>query len=260
MKKICILALVALTIILGAWSWYPDRHHKPRPRPTPTATKIPTVIPTTTPGYLLDDEFNSLNTNIWYNCSSPCYPPNNEMQVYRSSNVSVHDGMLDLVATKSGSSYSSGKVMTWQKFSFLYGHIEARVLIPYGQGLWPAFWLLHDANEDNSNEIDIMESVNNEHVDYFSDHYNLNGQFLHATSEAPITDGWHVLALDWQKDKLVWSIDGVAKFSITDPNKIPGTQMNIILNLAVGGDWPGSPDSSSVFPAHFLIDYVRISK
>jgi beta-glucanase (GH16 family) len=260
MKKLTIFGLIALTILLSAWSW-PDRHHRPRPRPTPTATVAPTKTPTTTPtGYTFADEFNGsqVDTSLWDTCKTLCDSYNNELEGYLSSNVSEHDGYLDLMAAHQqigGYPYTSGKVMSNKQFT--YGHFEARVLIPYGQGYWPAFWLVAVSGK-SSNELDIMESINTDHTDYMSDHYNLNGQFLHATSETPITDGWHVLALDWQKDKLVWFIDGVAKFSITDPNKIPGTQMNIILNLAIGGDWPGSPNSSTVFPVHFLVDYVRV--
>jgi beta-glucanase (GH16 family) len=206
------------------------------------------------------DEFsgNTLNTNTWYSCSGGCVPWGNELETYWSSNVSVHDGTLDLVANKSGSRYTSGKIQSYK--SFLYGHFESRMLIPYGQGYWPAFWLLHDAVEANSNEIDIMESINNDHTNYMSDHYNINGQYQIVTSSTPITQGWHVLALDWQKDKLVWYIDGVTKFSITDASKIPNTSMFIILNLAIGGDWPGNPSSSTVFPAHYLVDYMRVSQ
>jgi beta-glucanase (GH16 family) len=141
---------------------------------------------------------------------------------------------------------------------FLYGQIEARVLIPYGQGFWPAFWLLHDYDENNSNEVDIMESVNTDHTDYLSDHYTYRGRFSHATSQVAITGGWHTLGLYWSKTKLQWLVDGKAVFTITDSKKIPQTSMYIILNFAIGGDWPGPPNATTVFPAHFLIDYLRI--
>jgi beta-glucanase (GH16 family) len=273
MKKLTIFGLIVLTIILGAWSWYPDYRHRPHPRPTPIATRIPTRIPTAAPtrtpaiptptstsaGYTFSDEFNdtSLNTSLWDPCRTLCESYNNELEGYLSSNVSEHDGYLDLVATKQPVgkyTYTSGKVMSNK--TFLYGHFEARVLIPYGQGYWPAFWLV-DVRGRSSNELDIMESINNDHADYMSDHYS--NATKHATSGVPITDGWHVLALDWYADRLVWSIDGKAVFSITDPNKIPDTPMNVIMNFSVGGEWPGSPNSSTVFPAHFLVDYVRVS-
>jgi beta-glucanase (GH16 family) len=285
MKKITIfgLSLLLIALSLSAWSWpSPDwRKHWPKPTPTvtktriptrvptkiPTATptRIPTIVPTSTPipSFVFADEFNgtSIDTSLWHNCSfsdqantgTDCTSYNNQLETFTATNVQVHDGTLDLVAKNEGGKYTSGKVIS--KKTFLYGHIEARVNIPYGKGYWPAFWLLYASG--SYKEVDIMETINNDHTDYMTFWYNSSQS---VSGSAPITEGWHTLALDWQKDKLVWSIDGIAKFSVSDASKIPSNPMYIILNLAIGGDWPGSPNSSTVFPAHFLIDYVHVSQ
>lgn len=236
------------------------------------------------------DEFNGANLDVanWSNCYHWYYAQydgctnagNNEKQWYTPSQISVSDGALRLKAEKrtgtgvgSGNvakqfDYVSGMVSTggnsWQtpaKQAFKYGYYEAKIKIPAGQGLWPAFWML-SADYTWPPEIDILEvlghdtktaHMNSHWADASGAHQQSGSEFI---SDTPLSEGWHTYAIDWQADKLVWYIDGVARKTLTGA-AVPQEEMYLLLNLAVGGNWPGDPDTTTQFPATMEVDYVR---
>jgi beta-glucanase (GH16 family) len=218
------------------------------------------VTPPNIPGnWKLDwsDEFNDTSldgwkTNIWWGSSSG-------MGDERTSpnNVSVSGGNLNLTATKSGTStYTSGLVTSDDLHEFQCGYVEAKMDIPSGIGFWPAFWMLPGNHDDGLGEIDIMEVVGGDaqlHVNY-----HVDGPGDDAESDHPGTDlfsGFHTYGVNWQKDSITWYIDGKEFHKTTNYTHTP---MYVILNLAVGGDWPGSPNGQTPFPSTMKVDYVRV--
>jgi beta-glucanase (GH16 family) len=159
------------------------------------------------------------------------------------------------------------------KFSQAYGRFEAHIRIPYGQGVWPAFWMLGD-NFDavgwpRCGEIDIMENIGKEpstvhgsihgpgYTKDIEAHYTLPGQ-------QKFSDNFHIFALEWEPGALRFYVDHDLYVTRTPADLKSGQVWEfdhpffIILNLAVGGDWPGNPDASTTFPQAMLVDYVRV--
>jgi len=225
------------------------------------------------------DEFNgpagSLpNPTYWtYDLGTDCCG-NNELETYTNSPENVHlDGLghLDIhIENPSTGVYTSGRVKTEGLFGVEYGRIEARIKIPRGQGMWPAFWMLGNnittVGWPACGEIDIMENVGfTPGTAYGSLHgpggYNSTGQYQLASGA--LADGFHVYAVEWAADAIAFYVDG--NLYETQSSGAAGWVFNvssnpffIILNAAVGGDWPGPPDSTTVFPQDMLVDYVRV--
>ncbi|MBT8144546.1 MAG: family 16 glycosylhydrolase, partial [Gammaproteobacteria bacterium] len=202
---------------------------------------------------------------------------NNELQYYRSENATVADGKLTITAkaeTYLGYAYTSARLRTLGMGDFRYGRFEMRAKLPPGQGLWPAFWMLPTDNAYGtwaaSGEIDIMEMVGNEpNTIHGSLHYGgaaPDNQYTTASYNLPGDSGdYHVYAVEWDVDQFRWYVDGVLYgtrswwFSTGGAFPAPFDQpFHLLLNLAVGGNWPGSPDGSTMFPAEFVVDYVRV--
>ena len=217
------------------------------------------------------DEFHGLSSLAHYN---DCYRWacaggwNGELERYVPNAVAINNGTLDLQASKCTVSahgityaYCSGMVTTADKFSFLYGYAEARVLLPAGQGLWPAFWMLAQ-NGQSTTELDIMEVLGNDPSTInVGSHWLASGHHKHhgaAVKAADLSSGYHTVAVDWEADHMTFYEDGNVLWTTTDTAAIPHTAMYLIFNLAVGGNWPGSPNSSTSFPANFLIDWVHV--
>src|SRR5262249_88644 len=143
-----------------------------------------------------------------------------------------------------------------------YGYFEARVKVPKGQGYWPAFWLLGAVGTQGVNEIDILEILGNDPTTvYTTIHWGPSYDVGHQSDGKAFTGpdfsaDYHVFGLQWDPDKVVWTIDGVERHSHTGDG-IPTVNMYIILNLGIGGNWPGAPDSTTPFPGYYDIDYVR---
>jgi beta-glucanase (GH16 family) len=200
------------------------------------------------------------------------------------SNVS-HDGDGHLVITArrerfSGPDavtrdYTSARINTAGRFEHAYGRFEARIQLPVGQGIWPAFWLLGAdigrAGWPACGEIDIMENVGHEPS---NNHGSLHGPgYSGATPMTGIfrlpggqrfTDDFHVFAIEWEPAAVRWYVDG-ALYQTRTPSSLPsGTRwvfdhpFFIILNVAVGGNWPGSPDATTLFPQEMRVDWVRV--
>jgi beta-glucanase (GH16 family) len=171
--------------------------------------------------------------------------------------------------------FTSARLFTYQKFSFTYGLVEARLKIPYGQGLWPALWMLGDNFAEVGwpacGEIDIMENIGREpgivHGTVHGPGYS-GGEGIGGTHALPpglmVKDDFHVFAVDWQPTSIRWYFDNQQFFELL-PEHIPtGTvwpfdhPFFLLMNVAVGGDWPDAPDATTTFPQVMLIDYVRI--
>ena len=163
--------------------------------------------------------------------------------------------------------------MTRDKVEFTYGRVEARIQIPYGQGLWPAFWML-GANLDRkgwpfNGEIDIMENVGFEptlihgtvHGPGYSGGDGIGGPRRLAGGER-YADDFHIFAIEWDPEEIRWFMDGDEYFRLT-PAAVPGEwvfdhDFFLLLNVAVGGEWPGYPDETTTFPQQMRVDYVRV--
>ncbi|MFB9328136.1 RICIN domain-containing protein [Paenibacillus aurantiacus] len=223
------------------------------------------------------DEFNgtSIDQNNWSfeigNGSGGW--GNNELEYYtnRPENARIENGNLVIEARKEnygGMAYTSARLKSQGKKSFKYGRIEARIKMPKGQGLWPAFWTLGSdigtIGWPKSGEIDIMEHVNNENNTHGYIHWDANGhaQYGGASQAVDVTQ-YHVYSVEWTSSAIKWFIDGVQFREANIANNINSTEEFhkdhfLLLNMAVGGNWPGSPDGSTVFPAKMYVDYVRV--
>jgi beta-glucanase (GH16 family) len=237
--------------------------------------------------YRLDfnDEFDgsSLNLDRWTTCywwdENGCTNlSSNEKQWYLPDNVSVENGNLVLTARREAVvgfegqpfPYTSGMVTTGRyyqegssevRFQATGGFFEMRAKLPSGQGFWPAFWMLPSSLKPKP-EIDIMELLG-KHPDSLELHFHYKDEFGEAANvgrkveTVDLSEDWHIFGVDWSSDRIVWYLDGVEMWRYTDQRYIPKVPMYLIVNLAVGGDWPGDPDSTTVFPTRMLVDYVR---
>ncbi|MEU4744472.1 family 16 glycosylhydrolase [Actinosynnema sp. NPDC023658] len=211
---------------------------------------------------------------------------NREHQYYTSSaSNAAMDGAGNLVITARKENpgnyncwygsclYTSARINTAGKFTTTYGKVEARMKMPRGRGMWPAFWMLgQDINSGtpwpNSGEIDIMEFLGHDlDTVYGTIHgpgYSGAGGIGMPFNGPNFADGFHTFAIEWTPTGIAWSVDGTV-YQRRTPADVGGNQwvfnkpFFIILNLAVGGEWPGYPDASTTFPQQLLVDYVRVS-
>jgi beta-glucanase (GH16 family) len=200
---------------------------------------------------------------------------NNEKQFYRPENARVEGGFLVIEARREqyGSrAYTSARLKTQGHVSWRYGRIEARIRIPRGQGIWPAFWCLGDdiasVRWPASGEIDIVEVIGREprrvygtvHGPGYSGASGVSSFFSLPAGE--VADAFHVFAIEWEEAAVRWYFDDV-QFKTVTPADLPGRWVFnhpffLILNVAVGGNWPGDPDETTVFPQRMYVDYVRV--
>jgi beta-glucanase (GH16 family) len=210
---------------------------------------------------------------------------NNELQTYTSRRVNsrVEGGRLILEAhqeTFTGTDgiergYTSARLKTLGKASWQYGRVEARIKLPKGRGLWPAFWMLGTNFPTTGwpacGEIDIMEHIGREpakvygtvHGPGYSGGGGIGGS-LTFSNGVGAADDFHLFAIEWETNRIRWFMDNQLYFTLT-PSGLPGgTQWVfdhshfLLLNVAVGGNWPGSPDATTVFPQRMEVDYVRV--
>lgn len=212
--------------------------------------------------FLWQEDFDGVALNIdKWSCVSKTNNDNNELQAYMPENVRVSDGVLYLTADisqkNSRKKYSSGMIETLNKDEFLYGKIEVRASIPSGKGLFPAIWMIPQTG--NFYEIDILESIGSESsIIYAGNHYYLGGKRTKKFNSATINNpqDFHIYSVEWMPDRIVWYVDN--KIFHQTSTGVADEKMYLILNLAVGGNWPGSPDSMTVFPNSFKVDYIRV--
>lgn len=216
---------------------------------------------------------NNGNTDGW---------GNNELQYYtdRSKNARIDNGNLVIEAHKenyNGSNYTSARLKSKGLQEFTYGKIEARIKLPMDQGIWPAFWMLGSNFTDDDKwpycgEIDIMEHVNKEPIVFGTLHWNNNGpQTFGKSIPVENINDYHVYSIEWTENYIKWYVDNIEYCAADISNiEIPNLERNIknnyalhhpffiLLNVAVGGNWPKSPSNSTNFPAKMYVDYVRV--
>lgn len=198
---------------------------------------------------------------------------NNELAYYRKENVTLENGDLVITARKEsfgGKNYTSGRLITLGKESFKYGKIEARIKLPAFMGSWPAFWMLGDnlntgAGWPACGEIDIMEQVNTDHNVFGTIHWNGNEGYTHfgKNSDYVNVKDYNVYAIEWDETAIKWFVNGILYNTADIQNGVNNTwafhnKFFFILNLAVGGAWPGYNVDDNAFPAAMYIDYVRV--
>ena len=218
------------------------------------------------------DEFNgtAVNTSNWAFETGGGGWGNNEKQYYQASNATVANGELVITARKQtvgGMPYTSARLKTQGLKQFAFGRMEARVKVPLGQGLWPAFWML-GANIGSvgwpaCGEIDVLEQVNADSRCYGTVHWDNNGHAQYGGNVATTPNVYHVYSVEWTPTYIRWFVDGAKYHEITITNGTGGTEefqrpFFLLLNLAVAGDWPGQTVDESKLPATMNVDYVRV--
>ena len=228
-------------------------------------------------GYKLvwSDEFdgNSIDGSKWSHEIGGHGFGNNEYEFYtnRGENSYVADGVLHIRALKEsyeGKDYTSARMVTKGKFELQYGYVEARIALPRGTGIWPAFWMLGSnidaVNWPTCGEIDIIEAINTENKIYSTCHWNSNGHVQYGTSTGnfDITQ-FHTYYMYWDRDYIRCGVDDAQHYEILikDGTGNTGAFQNkffFILNVAVGGNWPGFDIDNNQFPTEMKVDYIRV--
>ncbi len=195
---------------------------------------------------------------------------NNELQYYREENASVVDGMLQIqakVESYGDASYTSARMKTQGIKSFTYGKIEARISMPSFTGVWPAFWMLGEnissVGWPACGEIDIMEHVNTENTTYGTCHWYDEAYASYSGNTSVDVTGFHVYSIEWDEDYIRWYVDDTQYHEMTITDGVNGTsefhnEFFILLNMAIGGDWPGFSVDETAMPANMYVDYVRV--
>jgi beta-glucanase (GH16 family) len=212
-------------------------------------------------------------------CPALCGWGNNELQYYRSQNATVSGGFLTITAKQEsfgGSSYTSARLRTLNRGDWTYGRFEMRAKMPIGRGLWPAFWMLSSDEEYGtwaaSGEIDIFEYLGHRPNEVLGTlHYgggfpdNVYSSRTYRLSSGTFHDDFHVFALEWDPYEMRWLVDGkvyatqINWYTTAAPYPAPfDRRFHLLLNLAVGGNLPGPPDATTVFPQQLVVDYVRV--
>jgi beta-glucanase (GH16 family) len=230
------------------------------------------------------DEFNgkTLNASNWTYETGGSGWGNNELEYYTSSNMNsfLTGGYLVIEARKETvgtNNYTSARLISKDKKTFTYGRIDIRAKLPKGQGLWPAIWMLGNNISQSGygwpacGEIDIMELLGNNYQKVYStvhwgqyntsSHDSKGGNYTLSTGN--FYDTFHVFSMQWDATKMVFMVDEINILTANKSDMTTGTYpfdkpFFFILNVAVGGTWPGNPDVSTIFPQRMIVDYVRV--
>ena len=208
---------------------------------------------------------------------------NNELQYYTTHNAAVRDGQLRIEARRERftgpdgtRAYTSSRLRTRLKGDWLYGRFDIRAQLPTGRGLWPAIWMLPTdsiyGGWPHSGELDIMELVGHEpnrahgtlHFSQPDGRHTYQGKPF-TLAQGNFSQDFHVFRMDWEPGVLRWYVDGELSQMQTNwvakAGKIPAPfdqRFHLLLNLAVGGQWPGPPNANTQFPQALVVDYVRV--
>jgi len=238
------------------------------------------------PVLVWSDEFNgtTLDLTKWTpqigdGCPSLCGWGNSELQYYRAENAVVSNGTLKIIAKQEsfgGKNYTSARLRTKDKADFAYGRFEASIKMPIGQGIWPAFWMLSTDEPyggwPQSGEIDIVELLGQEpDLIHGTIHYgpawpnNQSSTATYRLASGTFNDNFHEYAIEWDETEIRWYVDDILYSTKTLADVAPHNwpfdhDFHMLLNMAVGGNWPGSPDASTMFPQTLEVDYVRVYK
>ena len=249
----------------------------------PAATPAAPAAPAAPAGWVLDwhDEFDgpALDHAKWAEETGDPRNGNDEKQFYtaRPANLRIEGGNLVIEARREamdGMGYTSARITTQHLLERTHGRYEARIRMPRGQGIWPAFWLLgadcKTTPWPRCGEIDIMENIGKEpglvhgtvHGPGYSGEKGIGRP--QAIEKGAFADDFHVYALEWEPRAIRWYRDGILYHSVT-PATVNGDwvfehRFYVILNLAVGGYWPGYPDATTPLPQRMLVDWVRVYK
>lgn len=220
---------------------------------------------------IFDCEFDSSADLKKWNIPHRSENANNELQCYTPDACTVKDGLLYITARKQDTRYdgklrhyTSGILNTQHKLDLKYGRFDIRFKVPRGKGYWPAFWLLPSSNAWPP-EIDFMEILGHDTKTlYVTNHFgkHINGNHLsHGAKKIEATDpdfseDFHTLTGIWSPTEILCYVDD-KKVSVSQDG-VPKEKMFLILNLAIGGDWPGNPNDETVFPKELVVDYVRV--
>jgi beta-glucanase (GH16 family) len=266
----------------------------PAPRSGLAAAESPAAAPVGAPlGWRLafEDNFDSLRlwdakskTGTWephYPWKARTNPSNSELQYYVDPRpgqdpehfaelhpFTIDDNKLAIRArplspnqkNETGLKYASGLLTSEKSFSFTYGYVEIRAKIARGRGLWSAFWL---APIDHSwpPEIDVIEALGHDTKTYVKTAHTsvlgFHSQSQFRTRTPDLADAYHTYAVKWSDEEIIWYFEGRQVASTRTPGGA-NKPMYLIVNLAVGGNWPGSPDESTLFPAALEVDYIRV--
>lgn len=244
------------------------------------------TTPTSYPNYTLvwQEEFDgsALNTANWnYETGTGSNGwGNNELQYYREENVEVGNGLLTITAKNEffgGSNYTSSRITTEGKKEFQYGRMDIRAAMPFGQGMWPAVWMLGNTFRTDGwprcGEIDIMEMVGGtvqgggDNVTHGTAHWYAESNSVKADEgrgrvmPEPLANNWHVYSIVWDANSITWYIDDNQYFALNTTSNDFTEFRNpffFIVNCAVGGNWPGSPNANTTFPQKMYVDYIRV--
>ncbi|GAA4680260.1 glycoside hydrolase family 16 protein [Frondihabitans cladoniiphilus] len=277
-RSVAIASLVGLTVLLAACS-----SSAPAPSTTTTTPKAGAV--------LFQDDFSgakgtAVNGSHWSNDVSGTGNGNDELEYNTAGTANAAldgDGHLAITAKKGSGghtcwygtcAYTSARLVTAGKFQTQYGLVEARMKLPAGQGIWSAFWMLGADVDTNpwpgAGEIDIMENIGSEsgtvhgtlHGPGYSSGATTTDTYSLPDGEA-LSDAFHTFAIDWTEDKVEFLVDGTV-YQTRTPADVEGSTwvfdkpFTLLLDLAVGGTFPGNPDSSTVLPATLLVDWVKV--
>jgi beta-glucanase (GH16 family) len=236
-----------------------------------------------------NDEFEDsfIDTSKWEHEVNAWGGGNNELQYYtdRPKNSYIEDGNLVIKAFKESYTgpegtrqYTSARIRTLNKGDWKYGRFEIRAKLPKGKGVWPAIWMLPSKSKYGSwaasGEIDIMEYLGHEtNKVYGTLHYggewpkNIHTGTFYTLNKGDFSEDFHVFSLEWDESEFRWYVDDfhyqtqTKWYSKDYEYPAPFDQyFHLVINVAVGGNWPGNPDSSTTFPQIMVIDYVRVYK
>lgn len=255
--------------------------------PNPTPTPAPTATPMSFTNLVWSDEFNgaSLDTTNWtlevggggFGNSELQYYTNGQNLTFTGAEMIIHarkENPAGYTCWYGACTYTSSRLKTAGKREFTYGRMEARLQIPYSQGLWPAFWMLGNdigtVGWPNSGEIDIMENIGKEpsivhgtlHGPGYSGCCAIGGGYTLPSGQ--LHDAYHAYRVEWESNVFRWYIDNTLYFTVpraTVEARGPWVFSHpffFILNIAVGGAWPGNPDGTTVMPQQMKVDYVRV--